>query len=137
MADFEDANSPTWAQPGRGPREPDRRDRGHDHLRRAPTASDYELDDELATLLVRPRGWHLPEKHLTRRRRAGRRARSSTSACYVFHNAPAAARRAAAAPYFYLPKMEHHLEARLWNDVFAFAEDALGARRAARSARRC
>ena len=121
---------PTWAQPGRGPREPDRRDRGHDHLRRAPTASTTSSIDETATLLVRPRGWHLPEKHLHDRRRAGRRRAHGLRPVRLPLRASGCS-SAAAALYLYLPKMEHHLEARLWNDVFTFtrgARSALAAR---------
>ena len=134
MADFEDANSPTWAN----------QVEGHVNLidaiegtitYDASEGKHYELDDEVATLLVRPRGWHLPEKHL--------KVDGETLAgafmdfgLYLFHNAQRLLDRGTA-PYLYLPKMEHHLEARLWNDVFAFAQDALGARRRARSARPC
>ena len=123
MADFEDANSPTWAN----------QVEGHVNLIDAiegtitydsSEGKHYELDDEVATLLVRPRGWHLPEKHL--------KVDGETLAgafmdfgLYVFHNAQRLLDKGTA-PYFYLPKMEHHLEARLWNDVFVFAQDALG-----------
>src|SRR5690242_2524067 len=123
MADFEDANSPTWAN----------QVEGHVNLIDAiegtitydsSEGKHYELDDEVATLLVRPRGWHLPEKHL--------RVDGETVAgafmdfgLYVFHNAQRLLDKGKA-PYFYLPKMEHHLEARLWNDVFVWAQDALG-----------
>jgi malate synthase len=123
MADFEDANSPTWAN----------QVEGHVNLIDAiegtitydsSEGKHYELDDEVATLLVRPRGWHLPEKHL--------RIDGETLAgafmdfgLYVFHNAQRLLDKGKA-PYFYLPKMEHHLEARLWNDVFVWAQDALG-----------
>jgi malate synthase len=123
MADFEDANSPTWAnQVG-----------GHVNLVDAIegtieyTSSDgkeYALGDTIATLLVRPRGWHLPEKHLTI---DGERASGSLVdfGLHVFHGGRrlAAQRRGV---FFYLPKLEHHLEARLWNDVFTFAEDHFG-----------
>ncbi len=123
MADFEDANSPTWAN----------QVEGHVNLidaiegtitYDASEGKHYELDDEVATLLVRPRGWHLPEKHL--------RVDGETVAgafmdfgLYLFHNAQRLLDKGKA-PYFYLPKMEHHLEARLWNDVFVWAQDALG-----------
>ena len=123
MADFEDANSPTWAN----------QVEGHVNLIDAiegtitydsSEGKHYELDDEVATLLVRPRGWHLPEKHL--------KVDGETLAgafmdfgLYVFHNAQRLLDKGKA-PYFYLPKMEHHLEARLWNDVFVWAQDALG-----------
>jgi malate synthase len=123
MADFEDANSPTWAN----------QVEGHVNLidaiegtitYDASEGKHYKLDDEVATLLVRPRGWHLPEKHL--------RVDGETLAgalmdfgLYFFHNARRLLDKGTG-PYFYLPKMEHHLEARLWNDVFTFAQDALG-----------
>ena len=123
MADFEDANSPTWAN----------QVEGHVNLIDAIEGSitydssegkHYELDDEVATLLVRPRGWHLPEKHL--------KVDGETVAgafmdfgLYIFHNAQRLLDHGTA-PYFYLPKMEHHLEARLWNEVFVFAQDELG-----------
>jgi malate synthase len=123
MADFEDANSPTWRNMVLG----------HANLRDAIDGTishdsadgrHYELEPEPATLLVRPRGWHLPERHLL----IGCEQISGALfdfGMYVFH----CARRLLAAgsgPYFYLPKLESHLEARLWNDVFCFAEDVLG-----------
>ena len=84
----------------------------------------YELDDEIATLLVRPRGWHLDEKHVVF---DGQQASASMVdvALYVFHNAGALAANDTG-PYLYLPKLESHLEARLWEDVFAYIESALG-----------
>ncbi len=123
MADFEDANSPTWAN----------QVEGHVNLidaiegtisYDASEGKHYELDDEHATLLVRPRGWHLPEKHL--------RVEGETVAgalmdfgLYFFHNAQRLIDDGTG-PYLYLPKLEHHLEARLWNDVFVWSQDALG-----------
>ncbi|MBV9818093.1 MAG: malate synthase A [Solirubrobacterales bacterium] len=123
MADFEDANSPSWRNMVRG----------HANLRDAIErrityeASDdrhYELVDEPATLLVRPRGWHLPERHLLV---DGEVVSGSLFdfGMYFFHCAPLLLAHDAG-PYFYLPKMESHLEARLWNDVFTFAQDAVG-----------
>jgi malate synthase len=123
MADFEDANAPTWAN----------QVEGHvnliDAIERTIThdsseGQHYELDEEVATLLVRPRGWHLPEKHL---RVDGEPVAGALMdfGLYVFHNAQRLLDHGTA-PYFYLPKLEHHLEARLWNDVFTFAQDALG-----------
>jgi malate synthase len=122
MADFEDANSPTW----------DNMAGGHINLRDAIDRSislatpdkDYRLNAEVAVLLVRPRGWHLDEKHVTV---DGRPMSGSLFdfGLYVFHNA----RRLidmGSGPYFYLPKLESHLEARLWNDVFIAAQDELG-----------
>ena len=84
----------------------------------------YELDHEIATLLVRPRGWHLDEKHVVF---DGQQASASMVdvALYVFHNAGALAANDTG-PYLYLPKLESHLEARLWEDVFAYIESALG-----------
>jgi malate synthase len=123
MADFEDANSPTW----------ENQVSGHVNLIDAIEgtitydSSDgrhYELDDEIATLLVRPRGWHLPEKHVT----AGGEPVAGALVdfgLHAFHNARRLHDRGLGL-YLYLPKMEHHLEARLWKDVFVFAEDALG-----------
>jgi malate synthase len=123
MADFEDANSPTWTN----------QVEGHTNLIDAVEgtisydASDgrhYELVERPATLLVRPRGWHLAEKHL----RVGGAAISGALCdfgLFAFHNARRLLDRGSA-PYLYLPKLEHHLEARLWNDVFRFSQDALG-----------
>lgn len=88
-----------------------------------PTASDTKLNEKTATLLVRPRGWHLPEKHVLV---DGKPISGSLFdfGLYFFHNAAELLKRGSG-PYFYLPKMESHLEARLWNDVFYFAQDAL------------
>jgi malate synthase len=122
MADFEDANSPTWANCIEGQlnlRDAVRRtisfDRG---------AKQYRLDENIATLLVRPRGWHLSEAHVF----VDGEAISASLfdfGVYFFHNAHAAIDRGSG-PYFYLPKMESHLEARLWNDVFVRAQQELG-----------
>jgi malate synthase len=88
-----------------------------------PDGKEYELNDTLATLLVRPRGWHLPESHLLL---DGEPMSGSLVdfGLYFFHNAAESLRRGTG-PYFYLPKLESHLEARLWNDVFVFAQYAL------------
>jgi malate synthase len=122
MADFEDANAPTWRNMVDGHRNlRDAIDGTIDY--RDSEGRDYELADETATLLVRPRGWHLPERHL----RIDSEPVSGSLfdfGLYVFH----CARRLllnGSAPYFYLPKMESHLEARLWNDVFCFAQDGM------------
>ena len=126
MADFEDANSPTWAN----------QVSGHANLIDAIEgtitydASDgrhYELAAETATLLVRPRGWHLPERHLSFDGAAGSGSLVDFG-LFAFHGAPRLAAQGLGA-YLYLPKMEHHLEARLWDEVLAFAEDALGLER--------
>jgi malate synthase len=90
----------------------------------APNGKEYKLDDEVATLLVRPRGWHLDEKHLMI---DGLRLSGSLFdfGLYFFHNAQELLNRGLG-PYFYLPKLQSHLEARLWNDVFVFAQEELG-----------
>ena len=89
----------------------------------SPEGKQYKLADKTATLMVRPRGWHLPEKHMLI---DGRPISGSLFdfGMYFFHNAAELLRRGSG-PYFYLPKMESHLEARLWNDVFNFAQDTL------------
>src|SRR3990172_4348685 len=123
MADFEDALSPTWSNiiPGRI--------NLMDAVRRAisftsPEGKEYRLKDETATLLVRPRGWGLQEKDVWV---DGQPISASLFdfGLYFFHNAHELIKRGAG-PYFYLAKLESHLEARLWNDVFNFAHDALG-----------
>jgi malate synthase len=123
MADFEDANSPTWRNMVTG----------HINLRDAIEGtitydgSDgrrYELSERIATLLVRPRGWHLPERHVLVDG-APITGALFDFGLYFFHCArPLLA--SGSAPYLYLPKMESYLEARLWNDVFRFAEEAAG-----------
>ncbi len=123
MADFEDANSPTFANMVQG----------HLNLRDAiertitfdsPDGRRYRLNDRVATLLVRPRGWHLVEKHVWV---DGEPISASLFdfGLYFFHNARRLLSKGYG-PYFYLPKLESHLEARLWNDVFNAAQDALG-----------
>ncbi|HEY3726698.1 MAG TPA: malate synthase A [Solirubrobacteraceae bacterium] len=123
MADFEDANAPTWHNMVEG----------HINLRDAIVGTieyegsdgrHYELGENPATLLVRPRGWHLPERHML----VGGEPVSGSLfdfGMYFFHCGPCLLERGTA-PYFYLPKLESHLEARLWNDVFSFAQDAVG-----------
>ena len=123
MADFEDSLSPTWTNVVQGQANLIDAVR----LRLAfdsPEGKSYRLDETIATLLVRPRGWHLPERHVAV---DGDSVSGSLFdfGLYVFHNARERLERGTA-PYFYLPKMESHLEARLWNDVFVFAEEALG-----------
>ncbi|HTE46142.1 MAG TPA: hypothetical protein VK636_12900, partial [Gemmatimonadaceae bacterium] len=90
----------------------------------APDGKSYRLNEQIATLVVRPRGWHMLESHL---QIDGAPASASLFdfGLYVFHNARELMERASG-PYFYLPKLESHLEARLWNDVFVFAQEALG-----------
>jgi len=123
MADFEDANTPKW----------DNNIQGQINLRDAirrridyvsPEGKAYKLNDKTATLFVRARGWHLPEKHV----RVDGQPMSGgifDFALYFFHNAKELLARGTG-PYFYLPKMESHLEARLWNDIFVMAQDELG-----------
>ncbi len=122
MADFEDSNSPTWSNVVEGQvnlRDAIRRDVDFT----ADTGKRYELGDQVATLMVRPRGWHLVERHMTI---DGEPVSASLFdfGLYMFHNAHELRDRGSG-PYFYLPKLESHLEARLWNDVFVTAQDAL------------
>ncbi|NPT42492.1 malate synthase A [Paraburkholderia sp. 1N] len=122
MADFEDSNAPSW----------DNQISGNinlmDAVRRTisleQNGKSYELNDRIATLIVRPRGWHLDEKHVmvdSQRVSGG----IFDFALFLFHNAKEQIARGTA-PYFYLPKMESHLEARLWNEIFVAAQDAVG-----------
>ena len=124
MADFEDANTPTWDNMIDGQINLiDANDRTIEFLN--PDGRIYELNDSVATLLVRPRGWHLVENHLLV---DGEPMSASLFdfGLYVFHNTQRLMARGSA-PYFYLPKMESHLEARLWNDAFVLAQAYLGA----------
>ena len=123
MADFEDSNAPTWNN------NVDGQINLRDAIRRtieftSPEGKRYKLNDKIATLLVRPRGWHLNEKHALL---GGQPISGSLFdfGLYFFHNTAQLAKNGSG-PYFYLPKLESHLEARLWNDVFNFAQDALG-----------
>jgi malate synthase len=123
MADLEDSNSPSWDNVVRG--QINLRDAVRGLIRwTSPEGKQYELDRNTATLLVRPRGWHLVEKHVTV---DGQPVSGSLFdfALFLFHNA-GALRAKGTGPYFYLPKMESHLEARLWNDVFVLAQQELG-----------
>src|SRR5262245_38572956 len=123
MADFEDANTPGWRNMVQGQVNLiDAVARTIEH--RSPDGRVYRLNDVVATLLVRPRGWHLAERHL---RVDGQPASGSLFdfGLYVFHNGRRLLERGSG-PYFYLPKLESHLEARLWNDAFVFAEARLG-----------
>ncbi|KAF9018462.1 malate synthase [Hymenopellis radicata] len=122
MADFEDSSAPTFANMINGQLNL------HDAIRRQidfdSNGKAYKLSDKPATLIVRPRGWHLDEPRLSI-------DNSPVSASlfdfslYFFHNAKELIKRGSG-PYFYLPKMEHYLEARLWNDVFLFSQSYLG-----------
>ena len=123
MADFEDSNSPTWMNNLEG--QLNLRDAVEDAISFvSPEGKRYELNPRVATLLVRPRGWHLAERHFLVE---GSPISASLFdfGLYFFHNAKRLIRKGTG-PYFYLPKMESHLEARLWNDVFCFAQDELG-----------
>lgn len=123
MADFEDSHSPTW----------EATIEGQINLRDAvrgtitftnPDGKFYELNDDPATLLVRPRGWHLVEKHVLVDG-SPMSASLFDFGLYFFHNVRALLDNGTG-PYFYLPKLESHLEARLWNDVFVMAQEQLG-----------
>jgi len=124
MADFEDSNSPTWANCIEG--QINLRDAINKTIsyENPENGKSYKLNPEIATLLVRPRGWHLPEKHVLI---DGEIASGSLFdfGLYFFHNVKNLLANGTG-PYFYLPKMESHLEARLWNDVFVFAQNELG-----------
>jgi malate synthase len=124
MADFEDSCSPTWENLIRG------QINLSDAIRRRITHTDpvsgktYRLNERTATLIVRPRGWHLPEKHVQVDGQAVSGALFDF-ALYLANNHQALASNGSAA-YFYLPKLESHLEARLWNDIFIAAQERLG-----------
>ncbi len=123
MADFEDANAPTWENTIQGQvnlRDAIRRTIYYENTK---TGKSYQLNENTATLVVRPRGWHLEEKHLLL---DGQPVSASLVdfGLYMFHNAKELISRGTG-PYFYLPKMESHLEARLWNDVFIYAQKQL------------
>jgi malate synthase len=126
MADFEDANSPTWSNCVEG------QVNLIDAIERTielttPEGKEYHLEDETAVLIVRPRGWHLPERHVLVDGEPISASLFDFGLCF-FH----CARRlleAGSGPYFYIPKLESHLEARLWNDVFATAQEELGLER--------
>jgi malate synthase len=124
MADFEDANTPLWDNQLQG--QINLRDalRGDIDFTDPKTGREYALKDETATLLVRPRGWHLPEAHLLVDG-APMSGALFDFGLFFFHNAKQALAKGSG-PYFYLPKLECHAEARLWNDVFVFAQNALG-----------
>lgn len=129
LADLEDATSPTWGNIIEGQLSL------FDAIREqlsytSPEGREYRVTAERTpTIVMRPRGWHLVEKHLEHTDRSGRTYAASASlvdfGLYVFHNAAELIARGRG-PYFYLPKIENHREARLWNDVFTFAEQQLG-----------
>jgi malate synthase len=122
MTDFEDSNAPSW----------DNQITGHINLKDAvrrtisldQNGKSYKLNDKVATLIVRPRGWHLDEKHV---KVDGKRVSGGIFdfALFMVHNAKELVARGSG-PYFYLPKMESHLEARLWNEIFIAAQEAVG-----------
>ena len=123
MADFEDSNTPTW----------DNQVQGQISMREAvrktisfvsPEGKQYRLNAKIATLMVRPRGWHLEEKHVLIDEKPMSGALFDFG-LYFFHNAKERVKRGSGV-YLYLPKMESHLEARLWNDVFVHSQEALG-----------
>jgi malate synthase len=124
MADFEDSNTPTWSNQIEG------QVNLMDAIRRTISYSDpatgknYKLNERTAVLLVRPRGWHLEERHVLVE---GTPLSGSLFdfGLYFFHNAKQLL-SSGSSPYFYLPKMESHLEARLWNDIFVFAQNYVG-----------
>ena len=122
MADFEDAHSPTWEATMDGQVNLCEAIRGTIGYT-GPEGKKYRLADRIATLLVRPRGWHLPEKHVLV---DGQPASGSLFdfAVYFYNNAHERLRQGSGI-YFYLPKLEHYLEARLWNDVFVRAQEML------------
>ena len=123
MADLEDSNSPTWENVIEGQINLADAVRGTIELVTPEKAYRLRPRQELATLVVRPRGWHLTEKHFTI---DGQPVSASLFdfGLYAFHNAQEAVSRGFG-PYYYLPKLEGHLEARLWNDVMSFAEETL------------
>ena len=123
MADFEDSLSPTWANVVGG------QAALQDAVRRtltfsSPEGKEYRLNDSVATLIVRPRGWHLVERHVEVDG-ASISASLFDFGLYLLHNGAELLRRGSG-PYLYLPKMQSHREARLWNDVFVWAQDVVG-----------
>ncbi|MEL6148133.1 MAG: malate synthase A [Chloroflexota bacterium] len=122
MTDFEDSNVPTWDNMVDG--QINLRDAIRGDIRLEQKGKVYSLNDQIATLLVRPRGWHLEEPHMLV---DGKPMSGSLFdfGLYFFHNARQLLENGAG-PYYYLAKLENHLEARLWNDVFVMAQDELG-----------
>ncbi|WP_454721376.1 MULTISPECIES: malate synthase A [Cupriavidus] len=122
MTDFEDSNTPNWHNQLQG--QVNLKAAVRRTLTLDSNGKHYKLNDKIATLQVRPRGWHLDEKHVTI---DGQRVSGGIFdfALFLFHNAKEQVARGAG-PFFYLPKMESHLEARLWNDVFVMAQNEIG-----------
>jgi malate synthase len=125
MADFEDALSPTWENVVGG--QVNLTDAIEGTIEHEEGGKTYRLNEDTATLLVRPRGWHLTDRHLLV---AGHPISAGLMdfGLYLFHNARRLIDRGSG-PYFYLPKLESHMEARLWNEVFVHAQERLGLRR--------
>jgi malate synthase len=124
MADFEDANSPTWANNIEGQINLKDRWAGKLGFTDPETSKRYQLSEKPAVMIVRPRGWHLLEEHLTIDGEPMSASLFDFGLAF-FHNAKAQI-AAGTGPYFYLPKLETHEEARLWNEVFVFAQERLG-----------
>jgi malate synthase len=124
MADFEDSTTPTWENLLTGQRNLIEAVAGTISFEDPSKRKQYTLNPQVATLFVRPRGWHLPEKHVEFE---GQPISGSLFdfGLYFFHNVRALIEKGTA-PYFYLPKIQSYLEARLWNDVFVFAQQELG-----------
>ena len=122
MADFEDASSPTWTNVIEGQRNV--RDAVRREIALDTGEKQYRLNEEIATLVIRPRGWHLPERHLLV---DGEPVSASLFdfGLWLWHNGAELLERGSG-PYLYLPKLESHEEARLWNDAFEFAQDWVG-----------
>ncbi|CAM2159456.1 malate synthase A [Paraburkholderia tropica] len=122
MTDFEDSNAPNWDNQITG--QINLKDAVRRTISLEQNGKSYQLNDKTATLIVRPRGWHLDEKHVTV---DGQRVSGGIFdfALYLIHNAKELISRGSG-PYFYLPKMESHLEARLWNDIFVAAQEGVG-----------
>jgi malate synthase len=121
MTDFEDSNTPNWDNQITG--QINLRDAVRRTISLEQNGKRYQLNDKIATLVVRPRGWHLDEKHVLV---DGKRISGGIFdfALFMFHNAKEQIARGAG-PFFYLPKMESHLEARLWNDIFVMTQNEL------------
>ena len=122
MTDFEDSNTPNWDNQITG--QANMRDAVRGTISLEQNGKSYKLNEKVATLVVRPRGWHLDEKHVLV---DGKRVSGGIFdfALFMVHNAKEQLARGAG-PYFYLPKMESHLEARLWNDIFVMTQNELG-----------
>ncbi|WEF34667.1 malate synthase A [Pseudoduganella chitinolytica] len=122
MTDFEDSNTPNWRNQIDG--QVNMMDAVRKTIALEQNGKSYKLNEKTATLVVRPRGWHLDEKHVLV---DGKRVSGGVFdfALFMFHNAKEQLARGAG-PYFYLPKMESHLEARLWNDIFVMTQNELG-----------